>query len=319
MLICRSDAVSSVRGDRLPYRPGVSPTARGWSLTRALATIGGSANPAHRGTDASRQHMAELIYELSFKGAASEPLAVLALALLCYAAAVELGGNGFVAAFVGGLAFGATREATADAIEFASQAGELLAIAVWFVFGAIAVPVLDGAPWSVAAFAVLALTIGRMLPVAVALTGTGMSRPTVAHRRCRTGAPANGRRRLDRGQHQQRLDHRLLILGRPRRRASFTPTRVMRAHQTDGLPGRRPRHHQESLPREHAHLRIRDGERPEDLPAVAEPGGGVAQRWPGRSTDDGMPRRRGRPRWCSWQRSRRWRSARLWCGWGIGG
>src|SRR5215204_1333776 len=88
----------------------------------------------------------------SWTASETEPLAVLALALLSYAAAVELGGNGFVAAFVGGLAFGATREATADAIEFASQAGELLAIAVWFVFGAIA----------------------------VALTGTGMSRPTVA-------------------------------------------------------------------------------------------------------------------------------------------
>ena len=116
----------------------------------------------------------------SWTASGTEPLAVLALALLCYAAAVELGGNGFVAAFVGGLAFGATREATADAIEFASEAGELLAIVVWFVFGAIAVPVLDGAPWSVAVFAVLALTIGRMLPVAVALTGIGMSRPTVA-------------------------------------------------------------------------------------------------------------------------------------------
>ncbi len=116
----------------------------------------------------------------SWTASGTEPLAVLALALLSYASAVELGGNGFVAAFVGGLAFGATREATADSTEFASQAGELLAIAVWFVFGAIAVPVLDGAPWSVAVFAVLALTIGRMLPVAVALTGTGMSRPTVA-------------------------------------------------------------------------------------------------------------------------------------------
>jgi NhaP-type Na+/H+ or K+/H+ antiporter len=40
--------------------------------------------------------------------------------------------------------------------------------------------VLDGAPWSVPVFAVLALTVGRMVPVAVALAGTGLSRPTVA-------------------------------------------------------------------------------------------------------------------------------------------
>jgi NhaP-type Na+/H+ or K+/H+ antiporter len=65
-------------------------------------------------------------------------------------------------------------------LAFPSEAGELLAIVVWFVFGAVAVPVLDGAPWSVLAFAVLALSVGRMVPVAIALAGTGLSRPTVA-------------------------------------------------------------------------------------------------------------------------------------------
>jgi sodium/hydrogen antiporter len=110
----------------------------------------------------------------------AETVAVLGLGLLAYAAAVEAGVNGFVAAFVGGMAFGAARRATDDVLGFASEAGEVLAIVVWFVFGAIAVPVLDGAPWSVAVFAVLALTVGRMVPVAVALAGTGLSRPTVA-------------------------------------------------------------------------------------------------------------------------------------------
>jgi sodium/hydrogen antiporter len=116
----------------------------------------------------------------SWTTAAPETVAVLALALLAYAAAVEAGGNGFVAAFVGGMAFGTARAAADDVLGFASEAGEVLAIVVWFVFGAIAVPVLDGAPWSIAAFAVLALTVGRMVPVSVALAGTGLSRPTVA-------------------------------------------------------------------------------------------------------------------------------------------
>lgn len=117
----------------------------------------------------------------SWATAGAETIAVVALALLAYTAAVEAGGNGFVAAFVGGMAFGAARKAAADdVLGFASEAGELLAIVVWFVFGAIAVPVLDGAPWSVAAFAVLALSVGRMVPVAIALAGTGLSRPTVA-------------------------------------------------------------------------------------------------------------------------------------------
>jgi sodium/hydrogen antiporter len=111
--------------------------------------------------------------------AGAESVAVLALALLTYAAAVELGGNGFVAAFAGGLAFGAIRRSAAEVLAFASETGELLAIVVWFVFGGVAVSVLDGAPWSVVAFAVLALSVGRMVPVAIALAGTGLSRPTV--------------------------------------------------------------------------------------------------------------------------------------------
>jgi NhaP-type Na+/H+ or K+/H+ antiporter len=109
-----------------------------------------------------------------------ETVAVLALALLAYTAAVEAGGNGFVAAFAGGMAFGAARKARAAVLGFATEAGELLAIVVWFVFGAIAVPVLDGASWSIVVFAVLALSVGRMLPVAVSLAGSGLSRPTIA-------------------------------------------------------------------------------------------------------------------------------------------
>ena len=112
--------------------------------------------------------------------AGAESLAVLALALLTYAAAVELGGNGFVAAFAGGLAFGTTRRSAVEVLAFASETGELLAIVVWFVFGAVAVAVLDGAPWSVVVFAALALSVGRMVPVAIALAGTGLSRWTVA-------------------------------------------------------------------------------------------------------------------------------------------
>ncbi|HLM63559.1 MAG TPA: cation:proton antiporter, partial [Acidimicrobiales bacterium] len=50
----------------------------------------------------------------SWSTAAAETVGVLALALVAYAAAVELGGNGFVAAFVGGLAFGTIREAGED-------------------------------------------------------------------------------------------------------------------------------------------------------------------------------------------------------------
>ena len=52
---------------------------------------------------------------------------------------------------------------------------------MWFAFGFIAVPVLvENVGWPEVAFAVLALTVLRMVPVALALLGTGFKAPTVA-------------------------------------------------------------------------------------------------------------------------------------------
>jgi NhaP-type Na+/H+ or K+/H+ antiporter len=110
-------------------------------------------------------------------------IAVLALALLAYALAIELGGNGFIGAFIGGIAFGTVmhdpkeREVT---LGFDSQAGELLSLIVWFLFGVVLVTALDAATWQTTVFVLLALTVARMLPVAVALLGEGFTRTTLA-------------------------------------------------------------------------------------------------------------------------------------------
>jgi sodium/hydrogen antiporter len=51
----------------------------------------------------------------------------------------------------------------------------------WLFFGAVAVPtVFQQADWQVVCYAVLSLTVVRMLPVALALIGSGLSPPTVA-------------------------------------------------------------------------------------------------------------------------------------------
>jgi len=112
---------------------------------------------------------------------AAEGIFVLALALLAYATSIELGGNGFVAAFVAGLAFGTLlpEDGRADALAFDAQAGELLSLVVWFLFGAVVVSALEDLGWRTALFAVLALTAVRMIPVAIALAGSGLSRATV--------------------------------------------------------------------------------------------------------------------------------------------
>jgi sodium/hydrogen antiporter len=108
-------------------------------------------------------------------------IAVLALALLAYAAAVALGCNGFVAAFCGGLAFGACAGPRGPAeLLFLDQMGSLVSLLVWLAFGAIAVPVMvERLDAAVAAYAVLSLTVLRMVPVGLALLGAGFDRSTV--------------------------------------------------------------------------------------------------------------------------------------------
>lgn len=105
--------------------------------------------------------------------------ATLAGALLCYTGALLVGGNGFVAAFVGGLAFGAVaRERGEKEVYFVEQTGDLAAMLSWLVFGAIALAALEDAlSWAVVGYAVLSLTVIRMVPVALALVGSGLDRP----------------------------------------------------------------------------------------------------------------------------------------------
>ncbi len=110
-------------------------------------------------------------------------LATLAAALTSFALAGAIDGNGFIAAFVAGIAFGAAVPKELDVGELGELPeliGELLALAVWFLFGAALLPVaFDHFSVSTLAYALLSLTVIRMVPVALALTGTGMDRPTV--------------------------------------------------------------------------------------------------------------------------------------------
>ena len=117
-----------------------------------------------------------------WSAAGFRPLAVLALALFAYSSAVLAGTNGFVAAFVGGMTFGTAFPRHDDELlEFSREAGTLMSLLVWFVFGAaMLVPGLDGATWRDVVFAVFALTVARMIPVALSLAGAGLDHKTVA-------------------------------------------------------------------------------------------------------------------------------------------
>ena len=109
-----------------------------------------------------------------------EKLALAALAVIAFVAADELGGNGFIAAFVGGGAAGvAAGPVTVRALDFAEEDGELLNLAVFFIFGVFAFHALGDATWEIVAYAVLSLTLIRMLPVAVSVIGLGLRPATV--------------------------------------------------------------------------------------------------------------------------------------------
>ncbi len=120
--------------------------------------------------------------ERGWGSAAGVRLAVLALAVLAWALAGAVGGNGFIAAFVGGFVAGSlTREVGSRLNEFLESEGELLSLLVWMVFGgAIAGPMLSELGWRVVLYAVASLTVVRMVPVALALVGTGLRLDTIA-------------------------------------------------------------------------------------------------------------------------------------------
>ncbi|MCP2314913.1 NhaP-type Na+/H+ or K+/H+ antiporter [Nocardia amikacinitolerans] len=105
-------------------------------------------------------------------------------AALAYTVAVPVGGSGFIAAFVGGLTFGAIARRYAPRAApdgLLEEAGDLFSAVTFIVFGAVLLgTALDHLSWTVFGYAVLSLTVVRMIPVALSLIGTHARAPTIA-------------------------------------------------------------------------------------------------------------------------------------------
>ena len=118
---------------------------------------------------------------------------VLAVAAASYELAVTTDGSGFIAAWVAGFAFGyALRrfpvttgtgpESEDRTSELAENLGVLLASVSLMLFGAVLLgPTLQHLTWKIVLYAMLSLTVVRMVPVAVSLLGSGLRTPTVAY------------------------------------------------------------------------------------------------------------------------------------------
>jgi sodium/hydrogen antiporter len=125
-----------------------------------------------------------LVKEARRRGWAAEGFAgpaVLGLAVCAYASGVALHGNGFIAAFAGGLAFGtAGGRRGQPLVPFVEETGALVSLLVWLAFGAVAVaPAVEDLTWQIALYAVLSLTVVRIVPVAIALAGARLDRATI--------------------------------------------------------------------------------------------------------------------------------------------
>jgi NhaP-type Na+/H+ or K+/H+ antiporter len=105
----------------------------------------------------------------------------LAGAAASYGLALGLGGSGFIAAFVGGGVYGFLRRRFAGEIEqLLEELGGVLDGLTFLVFGAVLlVPAIDAVTGAGVVYAVLSLTVIRMLPVALSMLGTGARRPTL--------------------------------------------------------------------------------------------------------------------------------------------
>lgn len=108
------------------------------------------------------------------------------VAIVIYVAADEMGGSGFVAAFVGGIAYGIAHRRRLPVRERellpSVDVSLLLDGATWFLFGAVPVALLITHAPSARAwlYAILSLTVVRMVPVALSLIGTHAKVPAVA-------------------------------------------------------------------------------------------------------------------------------------------
>lgn len=107
-------------------------------------------------------------------------IAILSLAVLTYVTAELIGGNGFIAAFIGGMVFGNTiRHPCVFLFEFIETEGQLLMLITFLVFGAALLPeaIANMTP-TLFLYAVLSLTVIRMVPIAISLLGAGLTLPT---------------------------------------------------------------------------------------------------------------------------------------------
>ena len=112
---------------------------------------------------------------------AYQRLVALGLALLAFALAEILGGNGFIAAFCAGMTLGNLFGSVCRRLyEFAEAESQLLTLLTFLLFGAVLLPpAFTHFSWRIVLYAILSLTLVRIVPVAISLIGVRLQRQTL--------------------------------------------------------------------------------------------------------------------------------------------
>lgn len=105
---------------------------------------------------------------------------VVFLAILCALVAGQVHGSAFIAAFVGGVVFGdGVRRSFPNICHFSEGLGHLMTMLTFFIFGGLILyPTLEIVGWKALLYAILSLTVIRMVPVMISLIGTDLELPT---------------------------------------------------------------------------------------------------------------------------------------------
>jgi len=108
-------------------------------------------------------------------------LASLAIAILSFSLAEMVHGNGFIAAYFAGLMLGTSKAAIRERIrEFGEAESQVMILFIFLLVGLILVPMTYTFwDWRSLLYAILSLTVIRMLPVALSLVGCGLNQKSV--------------------------------------------------------------------------------------------------------------------------------------------
>lgn len=108
-----------------------------------------------------------------------KPIIIIATAFSCFMAAQIAGGSGFIACFAGGFLYGTLGrklKINKSMVEAAEGAGDTLSLITWVLFGALVIgSFYTQFTWEALVFAILSLTVLRIVPVILSLINTGIS------------------------------------------------------------------------------------------------------------------------------------------------